>query len=263
MMDKTILLPATMLMMRQEYSLTQLKIMVAMTTKLQRLLHQQLNNLRSMDPENLITDKDLLQSAGLWVEIDGMELGRRRQGLRILEEPMQRMHQIPLAVPVMKEGRTELQVVNLPFTIVVKREKSGRRRLFIGMKPLLAGHLLTLRYGYFNISPATVTCCRHRATLMMYMVCERWRKIGKVELSIGTVRRLLDPTGKNKTFAVLRRDKLTPARNELFKLYRQQKCSCYFDFKPNYEGSNMFGEPSSVLFSFHIIDDVSDKTAMQ
>lgn len=263
MMEKSILQPATLLMMRQEYSLTQLKIMVAMTTKLQTIMHQQLNSLRPMEPEKMITEKDLSPSGGLWVEIDGTELGMQQQGLRQLEAPMQKMQQMPIGLPVMRENHTELQTARQPFSIVVKRNKNGRRRLFIGMNPLLAGHLLTLRYGYYNISPTTVACCRQRTTLMMYMVCERWRKAGKVELSIGTVRRLLDPANKNKTYAVLRRDKLAPARKELFKLYRQQKCCCYFDFKPNYEGSNMYGEPSSVLFSFHVIEDVSDEMAMQ
>lgn len=87
MMEKSILQPATLLMMRQEYSLTQLKIMVAMTTKLQTIMHQQLNSLRPMEPEKMITEKDLSPSGGLWVEIDGTEPGMRQQGLRQLEGP--------------------------------------------------------------------------------------------------------------------------------------------------------------------------------
>lgn len=246
-----LLQPIAVTMMRHDYSLIQIRILVSIVEHMQEKLHEVLNK-RLMEP-TIFAPTELANDGRLEVRIyfkglvDPNHYPQLRESLKLLAS-------VPVEIPYKTpEGRNYLKVTNLCDVYIPTDTGIYEKYAILKLDPLVAERIVNLNLGYHRLGKEIVFTCKNRYTQRIYMFIESWIKKGAMTgraviktLDFRKMLRLENSYGKFSDFC---RRVLDPAKEELQSMAENGFCDCYFDYDKKYDHGQRGGEPDELIFN--------------
>jgi hypothetical protein len=246
-----LLQPIAVTMMRHDYSLIQIRILVSIVEHMQEKLHEVLNK-RLMEP-TIFAPTELANDGRLEVRIyfkglvDPNHYPQLRESLKFLAS-------VPVEIPYKTpEGRNYLKVTNLCDVYIPTDTGIYEKYAILKLDPLVAERIVNLNLGYHRLGKEIVFTCKNRYTQRIYMFIESWIKKGAMTgraviktLDFRKMLRLENSYGKFSDFC---RRVLDPAKEELQSMAENGFCDCYFDYDKKYDHGQRGGEPDELIFN--------------
>ena len=246
-----LLQPIAVTMMRHDYSLIQIRILVSIVEHMQEKLHEVLNK-RLMEP-TIFAPTELANDGRLEVRIyfkglvDPNHYPQLRESLKLLAS-------VPVEIPYKTpEGRNYLKVTNLCDVYIPTDTGIYEKYAILKLDPLVAERIVNLNLGYHRLGKEIVFTCKNRYTQRIYMFIESWIKkgamTGRAVIKTLDFRKMLRLENSYGKFSDLCRRVLDPAKEELQSMAENGFCDCYFDYDKKYDHGQRGGEPDELIFN--------------
>lgn len=254
--------PLAVTMMRHDYSLIQVRILVSVVESLQSILHGILNNKRSKELSLFHTD-ELDEDGHLPVKLPFKELGVDPNHYPQLRNSLKMLASIPIEIPYKtSEGRKYTKVTNL-CDVYIPEDHSYNKYAILKLDRGVAERLVSLDFGYHRLGKQIVFACKNRYTQRIYMFLESWIRQGRVVIKTLEFRKMLRLENNYKKFSDFCRRVLDPAKTELKELADKGYCDCYFDYDKKYDHGQRGGEPDEIIFKIYKPDNQLDNQLQQ
>lgn len=243
-----LLQPIAVTMMRHDYSLIQIRILVSIVENMQHKLHEMLNKSR-MEP-TIFTPAELDDDGRLEVKAYFKTLGVDPNHYPQLRESLKLLASVPVEIPYKtSDGRSYLKVTNLcDVYIPDEDERIYEKYAILKIDRQVAQRLVSLDLGYHRLGKQIVFACRNRYTQRVYMFIESWLNKGVTVIKTLEFRKMLRLENRYSKFSDFCRRVLEPAKEELQTLSENGFCDCYFDYEKRYDHGQRGGEPDELVF---------------
>ena len=242
-----LLQPIAVTMMRHDYSLIQVRILVSIVESLQSILHGILNNKRSPQLD-LFKTKELDEDGRMPIKLPFKELGVDPNHYPQLRTSLKMLAAIPVEIPYKtSEGRKYTKATNL-CDVYIPEDRSYNKYAILKLDRSVAERLVSLDFGYHRLGKQIVFACKNRYTQRIYMFIESWVDKGRTVIKTLEFRKMLRLENNYKKFSDFCRRVLEPAKQELKELADKGFCDCYFDYKKKYYHGQRGGEPDELVF---------------
>lgn len=240
--------PIAVTMMRHDYSLIQIRILVSVVDSLQTIIRGILNNKRSQELSLFHTD-ELDEDGRLPVKLPFKELGVDPNHYPQLRNSLKMLASIPIEIPYKTaEGRRYIKATNL-CDVYIPEDHSYNKYAILKLDHGVAERLVSLDFGYHRLGKQIVFACKNRYTQRIYMFIESWLDKGRVVIKTLEFRKMLRLEKSYKKFSDFCRRVLEPAKTELKDLAEKGVCDCYFDYEKKYDNGQRGGEPDEIIFN--------------
>lgn len=242
-----LLQPIAVTMMRHDYSLIQVRILVSIVESLQSILHGILNNKRSPQLD-LFKTKELDEDGRMPIKLPFKELGVDPNHYPQLRTSLKMLAAIPVEIPYKtSEGRKYTKATNL-CDVYIPEDRSYNKYAILKLDRSVAERLVSLDFGYHRLGKQIVFACKNRYTQRIYMFIESWVDKGRTVIKTLEFRKMLRLENNYKKFSDFCRRVLEPAKQELKELADKGFCDCYFDYAKKYDHGQRGGEPDELVF---------------
>ena len=242
-----LLQPIAVTMMRHDYSLIQVRILVSIVESLQSILHGILNNKRSPQLD-LFKTKELDEDGRMPIKLPFKELGVDPNHYPQLRTSLKMLAAIPVEIPYKtSEGRKYTKATNL-CDVYIPEDRSYNKYAILKLDRSVAERLVSLDFGYHRLGKQIVFACKNRHTQRIYMFIESWVDKGRTVIKTLEFRKMLRLENNYKKFSDFCRRVLEPAKQELKELADKGFCDCYFDYEKKYDHGQRGGEPDELVF---------------
>ena len=242
-----LLQPIAVTMMRHDYSLFQVRILVSIVESLQSILHGILNNKRSPQLD-LFKTKELDEDGRMPIKLPFKELGVDPNHYPQLRTSLKMLAAIPVEIPYKtSEGRKYTKATNL-CDVYIPEDRSYNKYAILKLDRSVAERLVSLDFGYHRLGKQIVFACKNRYTQRIYMFIESWVDKGRTVIKTLEFRKMLRLENNYKKFSDFCRRVLEPAKQELKELADKGFCDCYFDYEKMYDHGQRGGEPDELVF---------------
>ena len=242
-----LLQPIAVTMMRHDYSLIQVRILVSIVESLQSILHGILNNKRSPQLD-LFKTKELDEDGRMPIKLPFKELGVDPNHYPQLRTSLKMLAAIPVEIPYKtSEGRKYTKATNL-CDVYIPEDRSYNKYAILKLDRSVAERLVSLDFGYHRLGKQIVFACKNRYTQRIYMFIESWVDKGRTVIKTLEFRKMLRLENNYKKFYDFCRRVLEPAKQELKELADKGFCDCYFDYEKKYDHGQRGGEPDELVF---------------
>ena len=242
-----LLQPIAVTMMRHDYSLIQVRILVSIVESLQSILHGILNNKRSPQLD-LFKTKELDEDGRMPIKLPFKELGVDPNHYPQLRTSLKMLAAIPVEIPYKtSEGRKYTKATNL-CDVYIPEDRSYNKYAILKLDRSVAERLVSLDFGYHRLGKQIVFACKNRYTQRIYMFIESWIDKGRTVIKTLEFRKMLRLENNYKKFSDFCRRVLEPAKQELKELADKGFCDCYFDYEKKYDHGQRGGEPDELVF---------------
>ncbi|WP_315358331.1 replication initiation protein [Prevotella nigrescens] len=242
-----LLQPIAVTMMRHDYSLIQVRILVSIVESLQSILHGILNNKRSPQLD-LFKTKELDEDGRMPIKLPFKELGVDPNHYPQLRTSLKMLAAIPVEIPYKtSEGRKYTKATNL-CDVYIPEDRSYNKYAILKLDRSVAERLVSLDFGYHRLGKQIVFACKNRYTQRIYMFIESWVDKGRTVIKTLEFRKMLRLENNYKKFSDFCRRVLDPAKQELKELADKGFCDCYFDYEKKYDHGQRGGEPDELVF---------------
>ena len=242
-----LLQPIAVTMMRHDYSLIQVRILVSIVESLQSILHGILNNKRSPQLD-LFKTKELDEDGRMPIKLPFKELGVDPNHYPQLRISLKMLAAIPVEIPYKtSEGRKYTKATNL-CDVYIPEDRSYNKYAILKLDRSVAERLVSLDFGYHRLGKQIVFACKNRYTQRIYMFIESWVDKGRTVIKTLEFRKMLRLENNYKKFSDFCRRVLEPAKQELKELADKGFCDCYFDYEKKYDHGQRGGEPDELVF---------------
>ena len=242
-----LLQPIAVTMMRHDYSLIQVRILVSIVESLQSILHGILNNKRSPQLD-LFKTKELDEDGRMPIKLPFKELGVDPNHYPQLRTSLKMLAAIPVEIPYKtSEGRKYTKATNL-CDVYIPEDRSYNKYAILKLDRSVAERLVSLDFGYHRIGKQIEFACKNRYTQRIYMFIESWVDKGRTVIKTLEFRKMLRLENNYKKFSDFCRRVLEPAKQELKELADKGFCDCYFDYEKKYDHGQRGGEPDELVF---------------
>ena len=242
-----LLQPIAVTMMRHDYSLIQVRILVSIVESLQSILHGILNNKRSPQLD-LFKTKELDEDGRMPIKLPFKELGVDPNHYPQLRTSLKMLAAIPVEIPYKtSEGRKYTKATNL-CDVYIPEDRSYNKYAILKLDRSVAERLVSLDFGYHRLGKQIVFACKNRYTQRIYMFIESWVDKGRTVIKTLEFRKMLRLENNYKKFSDFCRRVLEPAKQELKELADKGFCDCYFDYEKKYDHGQRRGEPDELVF---------------
>ena len=242
-----LLQPIAVTMMRHDYSLIQVRILVSIVESLQSILHGILNNKRSPQLD-LFKTKELDEDGRMPIKLPFKELGVDPNHYQQLRTSLKMLAAIPVEIPYKtSEGRKYTKATNL-CDVYIPEDRSYNKYAILKLDRSVAERLVSLDFGYHRLGKQIVFACKNRYTQRIYMFIESWVDKGRTVIKTLEFRKMLRLENNYKKFSDFCRRVLEPAKQELKELADKGFCDCYFDYEKKYDHGQRGGEPDELVF---------------
>ena len=242
-----LLQPIAVTMMRHDYSLIQVRILVSIVESLQSILHGILNNKRSPQLD-LFKTKELDEDGRMPIKLPFKELGVDPNHYPQLRTSLKMLAAIPVEIPYKtSEGRKYTKATNL-CDVYIPEDRSYNKYAILKLDRSVAERLVSLDFGYHRLGKQIVFACKNRYTQRIYMFIESWVDKGRTVIKTLEFRKMLRLENNYKKFSDFCRRVLEPAKQELKELADKEFCDCYFDYEKKYDHGQRGGEPDELVF---------------
>lgn len=252
--------PCAVVKMQQQYNTNQNRLLMALVAKLQPVILRQFHGLKAVRQKPF--PEEQLINGYVAIDLPLSLVSGVRDDYRVLRRALTQMSHLPVYVPVTSEGVCRWERVEQLLSVRYP-ETMGGANAYVYIYHTLANRLFSIDDGYFSFSRSTFQACMHRSTQMLYLLCEHWRNRGCVKLKMCYLTQLLLSGKSYRRFSEFRKRKLDVAHDELLHLYRQRKSTCYFTYHPVYEGSNVWREPTAIIFRVYTYGGYGADNTMQ
>ena len=254
-----LLQPIAVTMMRHDYSLIQVRILVSIVESLQNILHGILNNKRSPQLA-LFQTNELDEDGRMPIKLPFKELGVDPNHYPQLRNSLKMLASIPVEIPYKTtEGRKYTKATNL-CDVYIPEDRSYNKYAILKLDRSVAERLVSLDFGYHRLGKQIVFACKNRYTQRIYMFIESWIDKGRTVIKTYEFRKMLRLENNYKKFSDFCRRVLDPAKQELKELADKGFCDCYFEYEKKYDRGQRGGEPDELVF---IIYRAKDKMKAQ
>lgn len=254
-----LLQPIAVTMMRHDYSLIQVRILVSIVESLQNILHGILNNKRSPQLA-LFQTNELDEDGRMPIKLPFKELGVDPNHYPQLRNSLKMLASIPVEIPYKTtEGRKYTKATNL-CDVYIPEDRSYNKYAILKLDRSVAERLVSLDFGYHRLGKQIVFACKNRYTQRIYMFIESWIDKGRTVIKTYEFRKMLRLENNYKKFSDFCRRVLDPAKQELKELADKGFCDCYFEYEKKYDHGQRGGEPDELVF---IIYRAKDKMKAQ
>lgn len=244
-----LLQPIAVTMMRHDYSLIQIRILVTIVERLQDKLHEILN--KSVSEPTIFKVNELGNDGRLEVKmffkglIEPNHYPQLRESFKLLAS-------VPVEIPYKTpDGRNYLKITNLCDVYIPTDAGIYEKYAVLKLDPLVAERIVNLDLGYHYLGKQVVFECRNRYTQRVYMFIESWLKTGYAIIPTLEFRKMLRLENRYTKFSDFCRRVLDPAKEELSMLADNGFCECYFDYEKKYEHGQRGGEPDKLVFHIY------------
>lgn len=249
-----LLQPIAVTMMRHDYSLIQVRILVSVVENLQSILHGILNNERKSEMSLFHTD-ELDEDGRLPVKLPFKELGVDPNHYPQLRNSLKMLASIPIEIPYKTaEGRKYTKATNL-CDVYIPEDHSYNKYAILKLDRGVAERLVSLDFGYHRLGKQIVFACKNRYTQRIYMFIESWLDKGRTVIKTVEFRKMLRLENNYRKFSDFCRRVLEPAKTELQELADKGFCDCYFDYDKKYDRGQRGGEPDELVFRIYRAKD--------
>ncbi|MDD2603078.1 MAG: replication initiation protein, partial [Prevotella sp.] len=262
-----LLQPIAVTMMRHDYSLIQIRILVTIVEYMQSKLHKILNK-ENVAPE-IFSDVELDNDGRLEIKTLFKTLGVDPNHYPQLRQSLKMLAAIPVEIPYKSnDGRSYLKVTNLCDVYIPKDTGIYEKYAVLKIDRTVAQRLVSLDLGYHRLGKQIVFACRNRYTQRIYMFIESWVDKGGTRIKTMDFRKMLRLESNYKKFSDFTRRVLNPAKEELATLAENGFCDCYFDYDKRYYNGQRGGEPDELIFHIYrpknkLNQQLKDVTDMQ
>lgn len=254
-----LLQPIAVTMMRHDYSLIQIRILVSIVEHLQEKLYEILN--KTLREPTIFRQSELGDDGRLEVQVyfkglvDPNHYPQLRESLKMLAS-------VPVEIPFKTpDGKNYLKVTNLCDVYIPTDAGIYEKYAVLKIDPQVAQRLVNLDLGYHRLGKQIVFACRNRYTQRVYMFIESWLKKGWTIIPTLEFRKMLRLENSYTKFSDFCRRVLEPAKEELEALSENGFCDCYFDYEKKYDHGQRGGEPDELIF--HIYRPKNDRNSLQ
>jgi hypothetical protein len=245
-----LLQPIAVTMMRHDYSLIQIRILVTIVEFMQSKLHKILNQKR-LEPE-IFSDSELDNDGRLEVKVYFKTLGIDPNHYPQLRQSMKMLAIIPVEIPYRtNDGRNYVKYTNLCDVYIPEDAGIYEKYAILKIDRLVAMRLVSLDLGYHRLGKQIVFACKNRYTQRIYMFIESWIDKGSTIIKTLEFRKMLRLESNYKKFSDFTRRVLEPAKEELQTLAENGFCDCYFDYDKRYDHGQRGGEPDELIFRIY------------
>jgi len=250
--------PIAVTMMRHDYSLIQIRILVSIVENLQQILHGILNNERSRQLE-LFKTNELDEDGRMPIRLPFKALGVEANHYPQLRNSLKMLASIPVEIPYKSpEGKKFKKITNL-CDVYIPEDNSYNKYAVLKIDKSVAERLVSLELGYHRLGKQIVFNCKNRYTQRIYMFIESWANKGRAVIKTEEFRKMLRLEKSYAKFSDVVRRVLKPAGDELKELADKGFCDCYFDFDKKYNHGQRGGEPDELIFIIHRPKTAMDK----
>lgn len=243
-----LLQPIAVTMMRHDYSLIQIRILVTIVEFMQNKLHKILNK-EKMEP-GIFSDVELDNDGRLEIKTLFKTLGVDPNHYPQLRQSLKMLAAIPVEIPYKTtDGRSYLKVTNLCDVYIPKDTGLYEKYALLKIDRTVAQRLVSLDLGYRRLGKQIVFACRNRYTQRIYMFIESWLDKGGTRIKTLDFRKMLRLENNYNKFSDFTRRVLNPAKEELQSLAENGFCDCYFDYEKRYNHGQRGGEPDELVFT--------------
>lgn len=245
-----LLQPIAVTMMRHDYSLIQVRILVSIVERLQSILQGLLNGNASRQLDIFRSD-ELDEDGRMPIKIPFKEMGVNPSHYPQLRTSLKMLAAIPVEIPYKtQEGRKYTKVTNL-CDVYLADDGSYAKYVILKIDRSVAEKLVSLDFGYHRLGKQIVFACKNRYTQRIYMFIASWLEKGKAIIDPLEFRKMLRLEKNYKKFPDFCRRVLDPARAELKELAEDGFCDCWFDYERLYLKGQRGGEPDKLVFTIH------------
>ena len=242
--------PIAVTMMRHDYSLIQVRILVSIVENLQQILHGILNNDRSRQLEIFKTD-ELDEDGRMPIRLPFKALGVDANHYPQLRTSLKMLASIPVEIPYKSpEGKKFKKITNL-CDVYIPEDSSYTKYAVLKIDKSVAERLVSLELGYHRLGKQIVFNCKNRYTQRIYMFIESSIGKGRAVIKTEEFRKMLRLENSYAKFSDVVRRVLKPASEELRELAERGFCDCYFEFEKKYDHGQRGGEPDELVFIIH------------
>lgn len=247
-LQQRIIIPLSVTLMGQYYNRIQLLALVAVCRKLQRVFIEQENRRRLASNPFLPGE---MSDGWLIVNVPLADIGTRHKNYDFLRRTLKEMEERHVSLAV-RNGNDGVNYLTVERFLRIRFGKMGNRAVAQFCFPeRVAQHLFSTHLGYQRANVGILTQCRHRATMVMYLFCERWMERSSTSVSYDKLLWLLRERAVFRKFSEFRRRKLDVAKAELRELFRKDIATSYFDYTPIYKYSNGCGDPTNIIIRIY------------
>ena len=187
-------------MMRHDYSLLQIRILVSVVESLQSILHGILNNARNPQLELFHTD-ELDEDGKMPVKIPFKSLGVDPNHYAQLKNSLKMLASIPVEIPYKSpEGRKYTKVTNL-CDVYIPEDVHYDKYAVLKLDKGVAERLVSLDMGYHRLGKQIVFAVKNRYTQRIYMFIESWLDKGRTVIKTVEFRKMLRLEDNYKKFS--------------------------------------------------------------
>jgi hypothetical protein len=245
-----LLQPIAVTMMRHDYSLIQIRILVTIVEFMQTKLHSMLNKIY-IQPE-IFSDSELDNDGRVEIKTLFKTLGVDPNHYPQLRESLKMLASIPVEIPYKTlDGRSYQKVTNLCDVYIPNDPGLYEKYAVLKIDRTVAQRLVSLDLGYHKLGKQIVFACRNRYTQRIYMFIGSWLDKGGTRIKTSEFRKMLRLEDSYKRFSDFTRRVLEPAREELLSLAENGFCDCYFDYEKRYNRGQRGGEPDELVFHIY------------
>lgn len=245
-----LLQPIAVTMMRHDYSLIQVRILVSIVENLQNILHGLLSGSQSRQLDIFRSD-ELDKDGRMPIKMPFKELGVDPNHYPQLRTSLKMLASIPVEIPYKtQEGRKYTKATNL-CDVYLPEDRSYAKYAILKIDRSVAERLVSLDFGYHRLGKQIVFSCKNRYTQRIYMFIESWLEKGRAVINPLEFRKMLRLEHNYRKFPDFCRRVLDPARDELHELADKGFCDCWFEYEKQYDHGQRGGEPDKLIFVIH------------
>ena len=245
-----LLQPIAVTMMRHDYSLIQVRILVSVVENLQSILHKILNN-KLNTKYDMFRTEELDEDGRMPIKLPFKELGVEPNHYPQLRTSLKMLAAIPVEIPYKtSEGRKYTKATNL-CDVYIPTDKIYNKYAVLKLDKSVAERLVSLDFGYHRLGKQIVFACKNKYTQRIYMFIESWLDKGRTVIKTIEFRKMLRLENNYKKFSDFCRRVLEPAKTELEELSSKGFCDCYFNYTKQYDNGQRGGEPDELIFTIY------------
>lgn len=241
--------PLAVTMMRHDYSLIQIRILISIVEFMQAKLKKMINE-QKMQP-TIFDDNELDPDGRLEIKTYFKTLGIDPNHYPELRQSLKTLVSIPVEIPYRtSDGRNYLKVTNL-CDVYIPEDAGYEKYAVLKIDRTVAERLASIDMGWHKLGKQIVYACKNRYTQRIYMFIGSWAKKGGTIISTLEFRKMLRLENNYHKFSDFTRRVLEPAKTELKSLAENGFCDCYFDYEKRYLRGQRGGEPDDLVFHIY------------
>ena len=244
-----LLQPIAVTMMRHDYSLMQIRILVCIVEKMQQKLREMLDK-KTLEPTLFPTELD--NDGRLEVKLYFKGLGVDPNHYPQLRESLKLLATVPVEIPYKtQDGRSYLKVTNLCDVYIPEDIGIYEKYTLLKIDRQVAERLLSLRLGYSTLGKQIVFSCHNRYSQRIYMFIKSWADKGTWIVNTFEFRKMLRLENMYTKFSDFCRRVLEPGNTYLKERAENVFCDCFFDYEKRYNHGQRGGEPDDLIFHIY------------